>query len=85
MAGSVLGRMQPWFTINEFLSKDVTASTSIDVTKITAVCFDSDVEITIGGLGTAFSLTSGTPLGIDNTTASISVDADCFMFAMGGR
>jgi len=85
MAGVIQGQTQPWFTINEHLSMSVTASTPIDATHITAVAFDDDVAVTIGGLTTSFELPKGTPLGIDTSTSSIKVNADCFMFAMGGR
>lgn len=85
MPGSIQGKTQPWFTINEYLSTSVSAGANINVEKITAVAFDADVNITIGGLETAFALTSGTPLGIDSSTSFIQVDANAFMFAMGGR
>ncbi len=85
MPGSIEGSTQPWFTINEFISEDVTASTDIDVNKITAVAFDADVGITIGGLTTVFALAAGMPIGIDATTSTIQVDTNCFMYAMGGR
>ena len=85
MPGAITGQTQPWFTINEHLSKDVTASTDIDVEKITAVAFDVNVRITIGALTTAFPLGAGMPLGIDTSTSVISVDVDAFMFAMGGK
>ena len=85
MPGSIQGKTQPWFTINELLSKPVTASTNIDVDKITAVAFDVDVNITIGVLGTAFPLAAGVPMGMDSSTSIIQVSADAFMFAMGGK
>ena len=85
MPASIVGSVQPWFTINENLSKSVTASTPIDITGITAVAFDVGVNITIGSLSTAFYLAEGTPLGIDSSTSTIEVDANAFMFAMGGR
>lgn len=85
MPGSITGRVQPWFTINEHLSRAVTGNMSIDVEKITAVCFDIDVDITIGSLGTAFALPAGTPIGIDSSTSYVQVSTDTFMFAMGGR
>ena len=85
MPASIQGKTQPWFTINELLSESVTASTNIDVESITAVAFDVDVNITIGGLTTAFALALGTPIGIDVTTSIIQTDVDAFMFAMGGK
>ena len=85
MPASITGRVQPWFTINEALSESVTASTDIDVSRISAVAFSVDVEVTIGSLGTAFPLTAGTPMGIDSSTKTIQTDVDAFMFAMGGR
>ena len=85
MPASITGKTQPWFTINEFLSKSVIASTSIDVANIAAVAFNADVNITIGSLSSTFYLAEGTPLGIDSSTSTISVDTDAFMFAMGGK
>jgi hypothetical protein len=85
MPASITGRVQPWFTINEALSDSVTASTNIDVSSISAVAFDVDVNITIGSLGTEFALSAGTPLGIDSSTKTIQTDVDAFMFAMGGK
>ena len=85
MPASIQGKTQPWFTINELLSGSVTASTPIDVSKITAVAFDVDVGITIGGLTTPFILIAGTPMGMDSSTDTIQVDVNAFMFAMGGR
>ena len=85
MPGSIQGKIQPWFTINEHLSKAVTASTAQSVENITAVAFDVDVDITLGSLATAFSLSAGTPLGIDSSTHNITINVDAFMFAMGGR
>ena len=85
MPGAIQGKTQPWFTINEHLSKAVTAGTAIDVDRITAVAFDADVDISIGSLATAFTLPKGTPMGIDSGTSRIKVSAGAFMFAMGGR
>lgn len=85
MPAAITGQTQPWFTINETLSGAQTAGTPIDVSKITAVAFDVDVNLTIGSLGTAFSLTAGVPIGIDSSTSSISIDVNAFMFAMGGK
>ena len=85
MPASIQGKTQPWFTINELLSGAVTASTPIDVSKLTAVAFDVDVAITIGALTTPFTLTAGTPMGMDSSTDTVQVDVDAFMFAMGGK
>ena len=85
MPGSITGKVQPWFTINEELSDDVLADTDIAVTAISAVAFDVDVNITIGSLSTAFALTAGVPLGIDSANSTIQVDTNAFMFAMGGK
>jgi len=83
MSGSIIGQTQPWFTINEELSKSVQAAGDTDVSRISAVAFDQDVMLTIGGLGTAFELPAYTPIGIDVTTSTIQVDVTAFMFAMG--
>jgi len=85
MPGSIQGKVQPWFTINEHLSTDVVADTDESMEKITAVAFDVDVNITIGALTNAFALPAGTPLGIDSSTSTIQTDVDAFMFAMGGK
>lgn len=85
MPADLSGKVQPWFTINESLSTVVTASTNENVEKITAVAFDKDVDIIIGGLTTAFTLAKGVPMGIDSSTSTIQIDVDAFMFAMGGK
>ena len=85
MPASITGKTQPWFTINSLLSDTVTTATPIDVTKITAVAFDVDVNITIDALATPFALSAGTPMGIDSNTETVTVDVDAFMFAMGGK
>ena len=85
MPGRIHDGYQPWFTIDEFLSTDVTAGEVIDTERITAVSFSVEVNITIGALTTAFVLPVGVALGIDCTTKTISVDADAFMFVMGGK
>jgi hypothetical protein len=85
MPAAIQGQTQGWFTINEFLSKDVSANTDIDVDRITAVSFSEDVNIKIGSLATLFSLPAGVSMGIDSSTSVIQVDAAAFMFAMGGK
>ena len=85
MPGAIQGKTQPWFTINEHLSKEVSAGADVDVERITAVAFDVDVNITVGTLTSAFALPAGVALGMDSSTASFSVDVTAFMFAMGGR
>ena len=85
MPASITGQTQPWFTINEYLSKSVTSGETVSVERISAVAFDVDVNITIGALGTGFPLPAGTPIGIDTSTTQFSVDTGAFMFAMGGK
>jgi len=91
MPASIQGKIQPWFTPNENLSKSVTASTDIDVSAITAVFFTDasgtsvDVALTYGSFATPFPIDSGVALGIDSSTDTIQVDIDCVMHAMGGK
>ena len=85
MPGSITGQTQPWFTVNEHLSKNISSGEVIEVGSITAVSFDEEVNITIGSLGTPFNIPVGTALGIDTSTSQFSIDTDAFMFAMGGR
>ena len=85
MPGAIQGKSQPWFTINEYLSKDVSANVAVNVERITAVAFDADANITIGGLTKAFSLPKGVPMGMDSGTMTFKIDTAAFMFAMGGR
>ena len=82
MAASTVGRVMNWFTISEELSRPVTAGEVISTSKIAAVSFDMDVNVTIGDLGAAFSLPEGSALGIDVRTTKISIDVDAMMFAM---
>ena len=83
MAAGTAGKTQPWFTIREDISTQVSASTDISVRRISAVAFDTDVMLTIGSLGTPFELPAYTPIGIDVATSTIQVDIAAFMFAMG--
>ena len=85
MPGRIHDAYQPWFTIDEYLSKDITSGELITTERITAVSFDIDVEITIGSLTTAVVLPVGVALGIDCSTKTISINTDAFMFAMGGK
>ena len=85
MPGAIHGKSMPWFTINEHLSMPAIANKPIDTTHITAVCFNVDVHITIGAMSESFELPKGTPMGIDTSTDTIKVGADCFIFCMGGR
>jgi len=91
MPGSITGKTQPWFTPNQTLSTEVSLDTDINVENISAVFFTNttgvaiDVELKIGGLATPFPLSAGVPIGIDDATKVIQVNADAFMFAMGGR
>ncbi len=83
MGGNIAGRTMNWFTINENLSRAVTAGELIDTSEISAVCFDEDVNLTCGNLSFTFPLTAGTPMGIDYTVDTISIDVAANMFAMG--
>jgi hypothetical protein len=83
MAAQSNGNEFPWFTINEYLSKSITAGSAIDVSNISAVSFNMDVNLTVGSLATPFRVISGTPIGIDSSTHTIQIDVNAFMFAMG--
>ena len=85
MAASIQGQTQPWFTVNDSLSKAVLTSEEIDVSKITAVCFPVDVEILFGTDTEPFPLLEGQPIGIDSGVYIISIDVDTHMWAMGGK
>ena len=84
MAAGTAGKTQPWFTIDESLSGTVSTGAQINTRNIAAVCFDTDVELTIGALPVAYTLQAYIPIGIDINTTAISVNADAFMFAMRG-
>ena len=84
MAGNITGNVMNWFTVNPEKSLDsAPAGTDIDVSDISAVAFNEQVNITFGAMTAAFELPAFTPIGIDYTVDTIQIDTACTMFAMG--
>jgi len=83
MSGQIHGQTMPDFTVNEALSKSVTAGEQLNANTYSAIAFDADVSLTIGALSTGFQLKAFQPMRLDSSTQDFSADTSCFMFAMG--